>query len=867
MHHTDSFLPHSHDPWLVTLSVAMAILASYTALDLGGRVTNARGAGRWLWLSGGAFAMGMGVWSMHFIAMLAFQLPSLIRYDIALTQLSLGVAVLASALALGIVSQARVRWWHIVLGGLFMGAGIAGMHYIGMAAMRVKADLTYDPAWLAASVVIAVAASMAALWLLTRFRSAATRAEQWMKSASAILMGVAIAGMHYTGMLASQFTARDTYPVNPVGSIEISLLGGAAIAGGAFSVLAMALFASVISQQLARLRYGVKFGLVVALFVAPAIVILALFGREQITYLQSYGYAELYGTYYLRPAQALLADLAQHELALGEYTENRASYSKVLAVQEQIDAHLAELAILDQSYGAQLDSVAPRSAIEAQWYNLQSQALRLDAAERAAEHTRLREAVRALISRVGDTSFLILDPDLDTYYLMDAVLLRMPQRQQALAEAILQGDRMVATEATAGEARAQLLLTARALQTELQAMEQSLQVTFANDSLGVQQDNLTPALEAHRQAVIALASLLEFSIANPPSLAEERTELAQLGQATWQTQAALYTALSAGLEEGIQGRIGRLTARLGGLALFAAGTLLAALIFGLTVIRGIVRPLEVLADATRRLAAGDLGVRVNVAGNDEGSQLSLAFNDMARRLQISQTEIQANNRALVASAEVSRRLSTILDEAQLVSEVVEQVKAAFDYYHVHIYLYDAPRERLVMAGGTGAAGEQMLRRGHALQPGRGLVGRAAVSAQAVLVPDTARDAGWLPNPLLPETRAEIAVPIIFGDTVLGVLDVQHNVVNGLGAADADLLTALAGQVAIALQNARSYAQVEAQARRQLVLNGLATRIRTATTLEQVLDVATHELGEALQATRARARLALTPSKNGQEKWQ
>lgn len=190
---------------LVLLSVAMAILASYTALNLAGRVTVTQGRVRSLWLSGGAIAMGIGVWSMHFIAVLAYQLPLPMNYDIPTVLLSMVASVLASGLALSLVSRQTFGWSHWMLGSIFMGLGIVAMHYIGMAAMQVEAIAQYDAKLVGLSVCMAIMVSGAALWLSFHLRHATNLSGNLQKIGSAIIMGFAIAGMHYTGMAAVSF--------------------------------------------------------------------------------------------------------------------------------------------------------------------------------------------------------------------------------------------------------------------------------------------------------------------------------------------------------------------------------------------------------------------------------------------------------------------------------------------------------------------------------------------------------------------------------------------------------------------------------------------------------------------------------------
>src|SRR6266403_3633389 len=189
----------SYNYALVALSVLISIVASYTALDLAGRVTAARGRIRAVWLLGGAIAMGMGIWSMHYIGMLAFILSIPVAYHWPTVLLSLFAAVLASAVALGVVSRQKMGASRAVAGSVLMGAGIASMHYIGMAAMRLPAICQFNSSLVVMSVVFAVLISFAALWITFHFRDE-KNGIGWEKLAGAVVMGAAIPVMHYTGM-------------------------------------------------------------------------------------------------------------------------------------------------------------------------------------------------------------------------------------------------------------------------------------------------------------------------------------------------------------------------------------------------------------------------------------------------------------------------------------------------------------------------------------------------------------------------------------------------------------------------------------------------------------------------------------------
>src|SRR5712672_3899830 len=237
----------THDPYLVALSILVASLASYTALDLGGHVGTARGLARHVWLVAAAITMGGGIWSMHFIGMLAFVMPIPMSYDIGLTTLSLIVAIFVTGGAFYVISRQNTSPLRLVFSGIFMGFGIIAMHYTGMAAMRGHAELSYERLFVALSLVIAIGASTAALWLAFR-----TTDHLWQKLVSGVVMGLAISGMHYTAMRGTIFTAHSA--VNEAQGIAILDQTNLAlvVAGTTFITLAFVLIASLYEEKRAE---------------------------------------------------------------------------------------------------------------------------------------------------------------------------------------------------------------------------------------------------------------------------------------------------------------------------------------------------------------------------------------------------------------------------------------------------------------------------------------------------------------------------------------------------------------------------------------------------------------------------------------
>jgi GAF domain-containing protein len=213
---------------------------------------------------------------------------------------------------------------------------------------------------------------------------------------------------------------------------------------------------------------------------------------------------------------------------------------------------------------------------------------------------------------------------------------------------------------------------------------------------------------------------------------------------------------------------------------------------------------------------------------------------------------------LATVSRVSTTVATILSPDEMLQTVVDLTKASFGLYHTHIYLLNDQGSQFVLAKGAGEVGRQMVAEGRtiAIDKEQSLVASAGRTRRGIIANDVRQNPDFLPHPLLPDTRSEMAVPLIVGDTLLGVMDIQSEEVNRFSQEDVSIMTTLAAQVAVSLQNARSYARAQRQAEREALINAISERIQSTNSVEDALQVAVRELGRALGAQHTAIRLGL-----------
>jgi len=231
---------------LVAISVLISIVASYAAFSFAERLGKSTGSTFAAWFVSGSLAMGLGVWSMHYLGMLSVRLPIVVYYHVPTVLLSLALAMLASMNVLLVVSRPKLSTRQLAIGSLVMGAGMGAMHYTGMHAMRCSAMHRYQPAMVLLSILVAVGFSWGALWISFAVRNHGERRER-LQIGGAVLMGTGIAAMHYTAMSAVTFWPG-SMPFSVQHTLQITTIGVAAVAATTGVVLLGALVTALVDR-------------------------------------------------------------------------------------------------------------------------------------------------------------------------------------------------------------------------------------------------------------------------------------------------------------------------------------------------------------------------------------------------------------------------------------------------------------------------------------------------------------------------------------------------------------------------------------------------------------------------------------------
>ncbi|HKJ37309.1 MAG TPA: GAF domain-containing protein [Anaerolineales bacterium] len=376
--------------------------------------------------------------------------------------------------------------------------------------------------------------------------------------------------------------------------------------------------------------------------------------------------------------------------------------------------------------------------------------------------------------------------------------------------------------------------------------------TILNPDFAVDTEAVRSALagEAGQGTIIDFRGLPVLSVWKPFHIAEGETSQAE--NLTWAVMTEIDQSEALAPVNQLAGSLGLVI----GLAALVLGAL--AVFMGTRFAVGFVKPILTLTETATQVAAGDLGLRSDIKSEDELGTLANTFNTMTAQLQETlggmEQRVAARTKDLETVAEVSTATATILDIDTLLQTVVDLSKERFELYHTHIYLLDESGQNLILTSGAGEPGRIMAaeKRSIPLDSQQSIVAHAAREGEGIIVNDVTASPDFLPNPLLPDTHSEMAVPMITANKVIGVFDVQSELTDRFTESDIQVKTTLAAQVANSIQNVRSFAQSKKQAELQSLVNVIGTRIQRTTSIEETLQTAIRELGTAIGASRVKA---------------
>lgn len=554
----------------------------------------------------------------------------------------------------------------------------------------------------------------------------------------------------------------------------------------------------------ARLSYSQKFTIITLIFVLPLFAFSPLI-YEQVLRIDRYGLKEADGTLYLR-------GLWQLSNSLQKYYITNSSLENELSTPEQVEVAREQVAKDFQVLGSIEDSIQDlglRFTVE----NLQN---RWNSVQSNEDVLSLLDEIDVATREVGDKSYLILDPDLDTYYLMDSVLLKLPEIQGLLFDTQTLLDQAVTNNEISDVEKIELSNLINKIQVDLVDVSRNLTVAESNAINAAMDSSVIIAYEEYLNDVNAYTQTLQLNSTDNQFSLEEYEILNGLYDKVLSTGSDFYSAASISLEKGIQNRIQTVGTRLIIYISISVVSILLAFFIGNQLMKSISLPLSIVIQAAEQLSSGNLSMRVDYRTEDEAGKVIQAFNQLANEVEENQYKLERRNedlgdktRKLETIAKVARQVTSIRDLSIVLTTATNLVHENFGYYHVGIFLLDERKEYAILAATNSAGGRKMLERGHQLKIGEtGIVGYVAEALQARIALDVGEDAHFFNNPDLPETRSELALPLVVSGQILGVLDVQSTESSAFVEDDIATLQILAEQLAIAIQNANLFSEKE-----------------------------------------------------------
>lgn len=589
-----------------------------------------------------------------------------------------------------------------------------------------------------------------------------------------------------------------------------------------------------------NLSYSQKFTVVALIFALSLLAFLPLV-TEQNTRIQNYGRKEAQGNAYLGFLWQLSTDLqrlhtANIEIETGGNPE-ASSFNEALT---RVEADLLALNTASQQYAEPLGIDSRLPEITNKWSELRSALQARSSADIEAGFASLEESLNAVITETGNKSYLILDPDLDTYYVMDTVLLNMPENKSLMFQIWRIAHEAAVAKDISPEKQFELGALINQLKMNVTRLDQNLQTSIENNSNGEMEPVLSEPQHNYLASTQSFINLINTYLSQPQSTQLSPVVLKASYSATSDASEVFYTAASETLANGIQSRILTLSFRLSLAIMLAALGILAAYVIGSRIMQAISAPLLNLLEATQKLTSGDMDASLPILSNDEAGQVARAFNVLVEELknsratlQLRAEELERRSSELETIAEVARDISIIRDLNTMLNVAASLIRERFGFYHAGIYLMDERGEYVILRAASGPGSQALLEEGYKVRNGSaGVIGNVSQGGQAQIAVYSEHEYSSAKNKKLPATRSEIGFPLRGKSLTIGVLDIQSDNEKAFTKREIQVFQILADQLSAAIDNAQLVQQVEGTINQLNVTNRIQTKRNWDMTLAQ-----------------------------------